>query len=826
MKKVPTQLNISAFFHLLLLFINLQGFTQDIGVVNISSPANGCQLSANENVTIQVFNFGTSISGSFDVTYTINGSPVTETISLGSPFIPNSTYTYTFTAKADLSTPGNYFFTAYTALASDINNSNDTLKNFLVRSDAFSNGGDINPDTKVCAGSNIGMITLSNYVGNILRWEFSENLGPWNNISNTTNTHAYSNLSQNTQYRALIQNGLCPSVYSPVITVSVDNPSSGGNISGSDTVCISSNTGNMNITGHNGDILDWESSINNGSNWISLSHTNDNYTFNNLVQNTWFRVKIKNGVCGEAFSDTAMIYVLPESVGGIINGGTSVCSGMNNGTLNVSGHTGSVVRWQFSENGGTNWTDVPNFTDSYNYNNLTVNTLFRAEILSCQPSSYSATAQILVDAPTVEGILTGDTTVCETSNTGVISLTGYTGGIDHWEQSVDNGQNWQNITNQAPVFNFNNLQQTTMYRVLVQNGSCPALYSNIVTVTVNPESKGGNINSSHSACILNNSGSITLNNFDGDILHWEYSEDFGTNWNSIVNNTNVQMYSVLNLTTFYRAIVKNGVCPSVYSDTAIITITDPSVAGVLTPDTTMCRNSNAELSLTGHTADSFSWIYSTDNGISWDNYSTGTNAEITVSGIDSETLFQVIVSNGACPADTSNTVQINIFEKTINAGNDITITEGENTALNGSGGSNYSWFPSTGLSNPSIANPLASPTQTTEYILTVTDDNGCTDSDTITITVIPSEAKLIISNLVTPNGDGYNDFWEMQNLHKFNQVKATVMNGKGQVIFQADHYTNNWDARYNGNVLADGTYYYIVIADEEIYKGFISIISN
>jgi hypothetical protein len=55
-----------------------------------------------------------------------------------------------------------------------------------------------------------------------------------------------------------------------------------------------------------------------------------------------------------------------------------------------------------------------------------------------------------------------------------------------------------------------------------------------------------------------------------------------------------------------------------------------------------------------------------------------------------------------------------------------------------SGGDNpyeYSWSPSAGLNNANINNPIASPTSTTTYILTVTDDNGCVDNATITLNV-------------------------------------------------------------------------------------------
>lgn len=60
----------------------------------------------------------------------------------------------------------------------------------------------------------------------------------------------------------------------------------------------------------------------------------------------------------------------------------------------------------------------------------------------------------------------------------------------------------------------------------------------------------------------------------------------------------------------------------------------------------------------------------------------------------------------------------------------ITVKTSQNTTAN------YSWLPTTGLSNPNIANPVASPTTTTTYTMTAT-TNGCSASDSVVVTVHP-----------------------------------------------------------------------------------------
>jgi hypothetical protein len=73
----------------------------------------------------------------------------------------------------------------------------------------------------------------------------------------------------------------------------------------------------------------------------------------------------------------------------------------------------------------------------------------------------------------------------------------------------------------------------------------------------------------------------------------------------------------------------------------------------------------------------------------------------------------------------------------VDAGPPVSLCTGESTILHGSGGTTFSWSPTTGLSDPNIANPVASPGVTTTYTLTVTGSTICQGTDTVTVTVNP-----------------------------------------------------------------------------------------
>jgi len=128
------------------------------------------------------------------------------------------------------------------------------------------------------------------------------------------------------------------------------------------------------------------------------------------------------------------------------------------------------------------------------------------------------------------------------------------------------------------------------------------------------------------------------------------------------------------------------------------------------------------------------WVPST--GLSCDNCP---NPFIQISENTNYTLF-TFPKNETLTNDSESCYseqQVTVFvtpSPTANAGQDQNITSGQSYQLQGYGGSNVSWSPTSTLDNPNIWNPVATPSQTTKYTLTVT-ENGCTDTDQITIYV-------------------------------------------------------------------------------------------
>jgi len=151
-----------------------------------------------------------------------------------------------------------------------------------------------------------------------------------------------------------------------------------------------------------------------------------------------------------------------------------------------------------------------------------------------------------------------------------------------------------------------------------------------------------------------------------------------------------------------------------------------SISTTITPDTTICNGDSVQLVASGGT--NYSWTPST--GLS------DTAIANPIASPTTTTIYTVIIVSGFCGSDTVS-VTVTVIDSIIAAiSPDTSICQGDSVQLIASGGINYSWSPSMGLNDTSIANPTATPITTTTYQVIV---SGCGNPDTaeVTITVTP-----------------------------------------------------------------------------------------
>ncbi|QEC77261.1 gliding motility-associated C-terminal domain-containing protein [Mucilaginibacter ginsenosidivorax] len=88
--------------------------------------------------------------------------------------------------------------------------------------------------------------------------------------------------------------------------------------------------------------------------------------------------------------------------------------------------------------------------------------------------------------------------------------------------------------------------------------------------------------------------------------------------------------------------------------------------------------------------------------------------------------------------------------------------------------------------------------------------NGTCESPKTEVKVSVGLSPLSIANSFTPNGDGHNDYWKINNIESYPSAVVQVFNRNGQKLFESKGYATPFNGTYNGKALPVGTYYYII----------------
>ncbi|MCX6315724.1 MAG: gliding motility-associated C-terminal domain-containing protein [Bacteroidetes bacterium] len=376
-----------------------------------------------------------------------------------------------------------------------------------------------------------------------------------------------------------------------------------------------------------------------------------------------------------------------------------LCNGTATGIITVTQPTVGNPPYEYSLD-NVNWQS----SNVFNGLNAGTYTVYYRELNGCVGSQ-----SITVDEPTLlQGNATVTDVVCNGQPNGIISVTS-NGGVGPYEYSIDGGATWQPGT----VFNVPAGNYTVSIRDL--NG---CIITRNVTVSEPPVLSAISANT-NASCDGGNDGTITVTATGGN-AGYEYSIDNGATWqtgnvfNVAPGNYTILVRDVLGCNTTFNATVG-------LSNNLSFT---PQI------DPTICESKSTQLDLVSN-ATVYSWSPTT--ALSNPNiHNPVANPVVTTQYIVSATL-------GRC--STTDTVIVNVNPAPIpNAGADGFICYGQTYVLNGTGGTVYSWTPTTYLSNPNIANPVATPVKDITYTLSILSDaNGCASlvTDNISIDVTP-----------------------------------------------------------------------------------------
>ncbi|MGB4773957.1 MAG: gliding motility-associated C-terminal domain-containing protein [Daejeonella sp.] len=83
-----------------------------------------------------------------------------------------------------------------------------------------------------------------------------------------------------------------------------------------------------------------------------------------------------------------------------------------------------------------------------------------------------------------------------------------------------------------------------------------------------------------------------------------------------------------------------------------------------------------------------------------------------------------------------------------------------------------------------------------------------------------------VTNILSPNGDGINDVWKIDDLNIYPNNEVKIFSSNGVLLRSYKNYQNDWDGTLNGQRLKEDTYYYVISvpSGKEVTKGFITIL--
>lgn len=257
-------------------------------------------------------------------------------------------------------------------------------------------------------------------------------------------------------------------------------------------------------------------------------------------------------------------------------------------------------------------------------------------------------------------------------------------------------------------------------------------------------------------------------------------------------------------TTFTVTGTDANMCSNTASvEVEVIDCQDP-VAAFSASSLLICEGDCIDISDLSENADTWEWSFGT--GATPANFS-GPNPPLICYDSEGDFEIQLIVSNLLGSDTTSTNITVNdipvvsAFDEEIDLGLEVILS-----ATTDAVGGTYQWTPADLVENPNDLVTSASPEMTTDFIITVTDDNGCMASDTATVTVIIIPGVGVPTGF-SPNGDGDNDdFGPLGEGYTINEF--LVYNRYGQQVFQTNTKKEYWDGKFNGKEQNPGVYFW------------------
>ncbi|MCK5028044.1 MAG: gliding motility-associated C-terminal domain-containing protein [Bacteroidales bacterium] len=336
--------------------------------------------------------------------------------------------------------------------------------------------------------------------------------------------------------------------------------------------------------------------------------------------------------------------------------------------------------------------------------------------------------------------------------------------------------------------------------------------------------------------LLNSMGRIIVDIVGG-------TEPFTYTWTGPAGFTPVNNDTILYLEdgTYNLTVTDGGLCTRMFS----ATLTEDNSDDILSydvefKDESVCWNDSVEIksSFTGPADTLFLKIFNEETKRATNRYKkVFGNPYTALIDIDGTSTFQIIrIMNDYCKADFADDVTVTYFPnfnldildgEDGNALDDTIYLKGATKGVLSAyvldpTGITFEWLESDEPIGSSNVQTLSiSPDSSAYYKVIATSDDDCIDTSRIYLEFIPA---ITPNDGFSPNDDGINDYWKIKFIDKFKNNIVTIYNRWGIKVYEQKGYNNDDDSKRwagkakNGKDLASGTYYYVIVLNEEGFK--------
>ena len=447
------------------------------------------------------------------------------------------------------------------------------------------------------------------------------------------------------------------------------------------------------------------------------------------------------------------------------------------GTITVSAPIGA--NYEYSINGGATWQSSTVFGGLAASSTVTVTVQDLST--ACISSGTALNIPAVPASPTVPTIVTAPAS-CASS--GSATITNYVGTQTY------------TFTPVGPTVGIGGtitgMTAGTSYTVTTSNGSCSSAASISFSVAAQLTTPVvPTVSTTAATCLTDGTAAIT--NFDGSVTYTFSPTGPTIGAGGVING----MAFGIN----YTLTASNGVCTSSSSTFFSISeqLTTPNDPTIIT---TAASCTTPGLATISNYLGTLTYTFSPSGP------TVGVGGVI--SGMVSGTSYSVTADNGSCfsGVSTSFSIEAELGSPVITVSQDTSFSLGESITLTASGATSYTWSPATDLNVSSGPTVVATPEMTTLYCVVGSDNNGCTDTACVLLTLVIDCGNVFIPNVFSPNENNMDDELCIFGWECLNDVVFRIYNRWGELIFETTDPSICWDGKFREEYVSSGAFAY------------------